>query len=216
VDVTHLSQLRVELERSKQDVETAYEELQSSNEELETTNEELQSTVEELETTNEELQSSNEELETMNEELESTNAELQTINTDLRVRTEEVNKLNTFLQAITGNIELGAVVLDGELRVQVWNERAADLWGLRSDEVIGHPFFDLDIGLPVKDLRGMVRAVQAGKPVQNEATVDAISRRGRSIQVRVIAYTLSDGQRSTGVVLVMEEMKASEESSRTG
>jgi two-component system, chemotaxis family, CheB/CheR fusion protein len=215
VDVTHLSQLRVELERSKQDVETAYEELQSSNEELETTNEELQSTVEELETTNEELQSSNEELETMNEELESTNAELQTINTDLRMRTEEVNKLNTFLQAITGNIEVGAVVLDGESRVQVWNERAADLWGLRSDEVVGHPFFDLDIGLPVKELRGMVRAVQAGKPVQNEATVDAVSRRGRNIQVRVIAYTLSDGQRSTGVVLVMEEMKASEESTRT-
>src|SRR5215472_9745551 len=66
VDVTNLTQVRAELERSKQDVETAYEELQSSNEELETTNEELQSTVEELETTNEELQSSNEELETMN------------------------------------------------------------------------------------------------------------------------------------------------------
>jgi two-component system, chemotaxis family, CheB/CheR fusion protein len=215
VDVTHLSQLRVELERSKQDVETAYEELQSSNEELETTNEELQSTVEELETTNEELQSSNEELETMNEELESTNAELQTINTDLRLRTEEVNKLNTFLQAITGNIEVGAVVLDGELRVQVWNERAADLWGLRSDEVVGHPFFDLDIGLPVKELRGMVLAVHAGEQVQDEATIDAVSRRGRNIRVRVVAYTLSDGQRSTGVVLVMEEMKAAEESTRS-
>jgi two-component system, chemotaxis family, CheB/CheR fusion protein len=214
VDVTHLTQLRLELDRSKQDVETAYEELQSSNEELETTNEELQSTVEELETTNEELQSSNEELETMNEELESTNAELQTINTDLRMRTDEVNKLNTFLQAITGNIELGAVVLDGELRVQVWNERAADLWGLRSDEVIGRPFFDLDIGLRVKELRGMVRAVQGGKPMQDEATIDAVSRRGRNIQVRVVAYTLSDGQRSTGVVLVMEEMKSPEETSR--
>ncbi|HUE68311.1 MAG TPA: PAS domain S-box protein, partial [Candidatus Acidoferrum sp.] len=151
-----------------------------------------------------------EELETMNEELESTNAELQTINTDLRLRTDEVNKLNTFLQAITGNIELGAVVLDSELRVQVWNERAADLWGLRSDEVVGQPFFDLDIGLRVKDLRGMVRAVQGGKPMQDEATIEAVSRRGRSIQVRVIAYTLSDGQRSTGVVLVMEEMKPEE------
>jgi two-component system, chemotaxis family, CheB/CheR fusion protein len=215
VDVTHLTQLRIELDRSKQDVETAYEELQSSNEELETTNEELQSTVEELETTNEELQSSNEELETMNEELESTNAELQTINTDLRLRTDEVNKLNTFLQAITGNIELGAVVLDSELRVQVWNERAADLWGLRSDEVVGRPFFDLDIGLRVKDLRGMVRGVQGGRPEQDEATVEAVSRRGRNIQVRVIAYALSDGQRSTGVVLVMEEMKAPEESTQT-
>src|SRR5438132_13546557 len=73
IDVTGEGVLRTELERAKQEVETAYEELQSSNEELETTNEELQSTVEELETTNEELQSTNEELETMNEELESTN-----------------------------------------------------------------------------------------------------------------------------------------------
>src|SRR4029079_9150331 len=68
VDVSRVQELQNQLNRSKQDLETAYEELQSSNEELETTNEELQSTVEELETTNEELQSTNEELETMNEE----------------------------------------------------------------------------------------------------------------------------------------------------
>ena len=208
LDVTQVSQLRNELERSRQDVETAYEELQSSNEELETTNEELQSTVEELETTNEELQSSNEELETMNEELESTNAELQTINNDLRARTDEVAKLNTFLRAITGNIELGAVVLDGDMRVRVWNERAADLWGLRSDEVVGQPFFDLDIGLPADELRSMIRAVLRGQPTHDEATVPAVSRRGRKIDVRVVAYTLADGDRAGGVVVVMEEMKA--------
>ena len=207
VDVTQVTQLRAELERSKQDVETAYEELQSSNEELETTNEELQSTVEELETTNEELQSSNEELETMNEELESTNAELQSINTDLRLSTDEVGRLNTFLRAITGNIQLGALVLDGDMRVQVWNERAADLWGLRSDEVVGHSFFDLDIGLPAKELRPMVRSVLKGKPTHDEAVVEAVSRRGRSVSIRVTAYTLSDGERSSGVVVVMEELK---------
>src|SRR5712664_4657331 len=128
-DVTSEAALRAELDRSKQEVETAYEELQSSNEELETTNEELQSTVEELETTNEELQSSKEELETMNEELESTNTELQTINNDLQLRTAEVQRLNTLLLAVTGNIELGAAVLDKSYRVQLWNERAADLWG---------------------------------------------------------------------------------------
>src|SRR5207249_10080853 len=177
IDVTQMTQLRAEVERSKQDVETAYEELQSSNEELETTNEELQSTVEELETTNEELQSSNEELETMNEELESTNAELQSINTDLRIRTEEVNKLNTFLRAITGNIDVGAAVLDAGSKIQVWNERAADLWGMRSDEVVGQGFFDLDIGLPSRDLRGMIRAVMRGNPAHDEATVEAIDRK---------------------------------------
>ncbi len=211
LDVTQFNQLRAELERSKQDVETAYEELQSSNEELETTNEELQSTVEELETTNEELQSSNEELETMNEELESTNAELQSINTDLRLRTDEVQKLNTFLRAVTGNIEVGAIVLDGEMRVQVWNERAADLWGLRSDEVLGQPFFDLDIGLPARDLRNMVRAVARGRPSHDEATVQAVTRRGRSINMKVTVYTLADGERSSGVVLVMEEMRGVKE-----
>src|SRR5262245_28136264 len=71
-DVTRHRQLQEDFERSKNELETAYEELQSTNEELETTNEELQSTNEELETTNEELQSTNEELETMNEELQST------------------------------------------------------------------------------------------------------------------------------------------------
>ena len=211
VDVTQLSRLRSEVERSKQDVETAYEELQSSNEELETTNEELQSTVEELETTNEELQSSNEELETMNEELESTNAELQNINVDLRLRTDEVARLNTFLGAITGNIELGAAVLDRELRILVWNERAADLWGLRSDEVVGHSFFGLDIGLPTDEIQTMVQTVLGGHPPHDEATVAAVSRRGKHIQVRVIATALSDGERAGGVVLVMQEIEEAKE-----
>ena len=83
VDITRYKRLQRRLERSKRELETAYEELQSTVEELETTNEELQSTNEELETTNEELQSTNEELETMNEELQSTNEELETINDEL-------------------------------------------------------------------------------------------------------------------------------------
>ena len=85
-------QLAGELQRTHQELETAYEELQSTNEELETTNEELQSTVEELETTNEELQSTNEELETMNEELQSTNEELRSMNDQLQQRSDELRR----------------------------------------------------------------------------------------------------------------------------
>ncbi|HET7465869.1 MAG TPA: CheR family methyltransferase [Candidatus Dormibacteraeota bacterium] len=207
-DVTALTQLRSELERSKQEVETAYEELLSSNEELETTNEELQSTVEELETTNEELQSSNEELETANEELETTNGELQVVNNEMRARTDEVAKLNTFLSAITGRIPMGAAVLDPEFLVQVWNEHAADMWGLRSDEVVGQLFFGLDIGLPVKDLRNFVRAVARGKPPTDETVVDAVNRRGKSIRCRVVVSTLPGEQSPNGgLVLLMEEVK---------
>jgi len=215
VDVTQVMQLRTELDRSRQELDTAYEELQSSNEELETTNEELQSTVEELETTNEELQSSNEELETMNEELESTNVELQSINLDLQQRTDEVDRLNTFLLAITGNMPLGAVVLDPELNVRVWNEKAADLWGLRSDEVVGRSFLDLGIGLPAKEVGGMIRGVLLAKQGQDESVVEAVTRRGTPIRCRVAAYAISDGSGPGGVVLVMEELAAEPESATT-
>ncbi len=200
-DVSHLTRLRSDVERLSHEV-------QSGREELETTNEELQSTVEELETTNEELQSTNEELETLNEELESTNAELESINTDLNLRTGEVQRLNTLLLAITGNIEVGAAVLDGSYKVQVWNERAADLWGVRSDEVVGNSFFDLDIGLPADQLKEMIRAGSGGMPRHGEVVVVATTRRGRRIHCRVIAHTLGDGDQPTGVVLVMEELKA--------
>ena len=172
VDITHASQLRSELERLGQ-----------------------------------ELQSTNEELETLNEELESTNAELNSINTDLQLRTREVERLNTLLLAVTGNIEVGAAVLDGGMRVQLWNERAADLWGVRSEEVVGNSFFNLDIGLPAEQLRGLIRAGTGGRPLHDELVVKATTRKGREIRCRVIAHAIGDGDRSAGVVLVMEELK---------
>src|SRR2546422_2154652 len=199
-DVSAQIQLRTDLVRMRQ-------ELQSNKEELETTNEELQSTVEELETTNEELQSTNEELETLNEELESTNSELNSINSDLAMRRGEVERLNTLLLAITGNIELGAAVLDRTGRVQVWNERAADLWGVRSDEVVGHSFFELDIGLPAEQLRKLIQAGTRGGTPPARVRVFRATRHGRQIRCRVIAHTLGDGEKPGGVVLVMEELK---------
>ena len=141
----------------------AYEELQSTVEELETTNEELQSTNEELETTNEELQSTNEELETMNEELQSTNEELETMNEELRHRTEELNDVNAFLETILGTIGLAVAVLDRNQRVQIWNGKARELWGLTPDEAEDEHLLALDIGLPVEKLRRQLRATLTGE-----------------------------------------------------
>jgi two-component system CheB/CheR fusion protein len=102
-------------------------------------------------------------------------------------------------------------VLDAELMVQVWNEQAAETWGLRSDEVLGESFFTLDIGLPVKDLRTMLRAVLRGKPA-DEVIVDAVNRRGRKIRCRVAVTTLPPGGKG-GVVLLLEEVKNSKSNS---
>ncbi|MGI5454190.1 CheR family methyltransferase [Streptomyces sp. CA-249302] len=188
-DVTVATQLKSEVERVREDLETAYEEFQSTNEELETTNEELQSTNEELETTNEELQSGNEDLETMNEEM--------------RVRTEELDEARTFLEAVLTSIAAGVVVLDQGLKVKSWNRGAVDLWGLRPDEVLDQPFYGLDFGLPAEKLRETIqRCVETGRRA-DPLPVSAVNRLGRSITC-LVQCSPFDGHNG-GVVLLMEE-----------
>lgn len=206
IDVTRYQKLRQDLDRSTQELETAYEELQSTNEELETTNEELQSSVEELETTNEELQSSNEEMETMNEEIQSTNEELETINAELRERTKELDQANAFLESILTGIRTAVVVLDHNFGILTWSRRAEDLWGLRTDEVQGQSFLNLDTGLPVQSLKNCTRAVLAGQSEYEEVVLNATNRRGKAIQCRIICTPLRGMRKEVqGGILLMEE-----------
>jgi two-component system CheB/CheR fusion protein len=207
LDVTRNARLAQELQRSREEVQTATEELQSSNEELETTNEELQSSNEELETTNEELQSTNEELETMNEELQSTNQELQTVNVELRQRTEEMNQLNAFLESVLTGLRSAAIVVNQDLAVLMWNRRAEDLWGLRADEVQGRSLLNLDIGLPVGELRAVIRPCLAGEVPHQEVALDAINRRGRKIRCQVMCTPLhAASKKREGVILLIDEL----------
>jgi two-component system, chemotaxis family, CheB/CheR fusion protein len=204
-DVTRFHDLRAELDRSRHDLETAYEELQSTNEELETTNEELQSTIEELETTNEELQSSNEELETMNEELESTNAELQAINDELRRRTDEVDQVNNFVNSVLESLELGVIVIDRQLKVRMWNNHSEQLWGVKMSEAVGEPLVGLDIGLPIAQTLELVKRTLSADGNTHELTLDAVNRRGRQIRCRIVASTLTLDGGQQGVVLLVEQ-----------
>lgn len=190
-NVTRYKELQRELQRSTQELETAYEELQSTNEELETTNEELQST--------------NEELETMNEELQSANGELQATNDELSQLTQELNRVTTFMESILTSLRVGMIVLDNRLSVQLWNGRAEELWGVRAEEAMEHFFFDLDIGLPAEELRGLIRACQTGNAEEQTIVVDAVNRRGRTIRCRVICTTLVAEHEQKGVILLMDE-----------
>jgi two-component system CheB/CheR fusion protein len=206
-DVTKFQHLQRELEHSNAELAGAYEELQSTNEELETTNEELQSTVEELETTNEELQSTNEELETMNEELQSTNEELTTINDELRRRSDELNDVNDFMESVLMGLRGGVAVLDTELRVEVWSDKAFDLWGVRADEVRGVHFMMLDIGLPVQELAKPIRACLTGESPTEELSLAAINRRGKSFTCKITCTPMrrASDDRISGVIVLMEE-----------
>ena len=210
VDVSRYHELQQELQRSNQELETTNEELQSSNEELETTNEELQSTNEELETTNEELQSTNEELETMNEELQSTNEELQTINEELRQRTAELDHSNAFLNSILASLQAGVVVVNTQFNILTWNDEAENMWGLRFDEVKGQSLLSLDIGLPVEQLSEPIRNSLANIGDRQGMLVEAINRRGRTINCRLSFNPLIGSKKERlGVILLMEEVACS-------
>jgi two-component system CheB/CheR fusion protein len=215
-DVTRSFALQDELEGNRRDLELAYEELQSTIDELETTNEELLSANEELQTANEELQSTNEELETMNEELQSSNEELETINDELRERTGELNQVNEFLEAILASLGLGVAVLDSHQRVQVWNHRAEDLWGLRREEAVDHHFLSLDIGLPSEQLAAPLRSVLAGAQERESRVLEAVNRRGRPILLNATVLPLAgagsgDGDQIQGAIVLMEDRPATEE-----
>ena len=203
-DITRFHQMQEQLQHTNQDLETANEELQSSNEELETTNEELQSTNEELETTNEELQATNEELETMNEELQCSNEELETLNVELRQRTEDLNTTNTFLESILASLDAGVIVVDTEMKVTNWNDRAEDLWGLRQEEVINRLFLSLDIGLPVEKLSAPLKDCLKSRKT-SELGLEAINRRGQTITCQVRCSPLiSVEEEKVGAILLIE------------
>jgi two-component system CheB/CheR fusion protein len=209
-DISRYTALQRELEGNRRDLELAYEELQSTIDELETTNEELQSANEELQTTNEELQSTNEELEAMNEELQSTNEELETINDELRERTSELNHVNDFLETILTSLGLAVAVIDRDQKIQIWNQSAEDLWGLRQDEAVDHHLLSLDIGLPTEQLVPALRAaLSAGE--RQDVEVQAVNRRGRAIVCRTTVMPLVDDGRDgdhhvRGAIVLMSDV----------
>ena len=146
------------------------------------------------------------ELEHANEELQSTNEELETINEELRHRTDELNRVNLYLESILGSLRIGVVVLDRDLNVSIWNPRAGDLWGLLPSEVEGRALLNLDIGLPVGQLRDLILSCLERKAEHDELMLNAVNRRGKAIRCRVTCVPLADSDGEIrGVVLLMEE-----------
>lgn len=202
IDVSQSHRLHEELRRAAQDLETAYEELQSANEELETTNEELQS--------------ANEELETMDEELQSSNEELQTVNEELRQRTGEFNRINALLQSVLSIPPSALIVVDRNLNVLLWNQRAEEMWGLRAEEVIRKPLFTLDFGLPIEELRQPINAQLDSHKIETMVILNAINRRGRSIKCEVrISPFAESSTGETGVALMIEDVTDRERLAQT-
>lgn len=134
------------------------------------------------------------------------NDELQFSNEALRERQDDLDGLNAFMTSVLGSMNLGVAVVDSDVRVLVWNARAADLWGVRSDEAVGANLLSLDIGLPLEPLRQEIRNQLTDEhPERVSVVLDAISRRGRPLQVRVtLSHILNQHEPSRAALLVMD------------
>lgn len=131
------------------------------------------------------------------------------MNDELRNRGVELNSMNEFLEAVFASLRAAVVVLDREHRVQVWNSRAADLWGVRQDEAQRAYFFGLDIGLPVGELHQPIRDVTVGGAPTRTLVVPSTNRRGRPFDCRVHVVPLkSEAGEISGVILMMDEPPA--------
>ena len=95
-------------------------------------------------------------------------------------------------------------MLDRERRVQVWNANSTELWGLRAGEVEGQHFLDLDIGLPVEQLKDSIRKVLSDDAEMLEEHVEAVTRRGKNVECRVRTLPLctSDGEVYGAIILM--------------
>jgi two-component system, chemotaxis family, CheB/CheR fusion protein len=91
---------------------------------------------------------------------------------------------NSFLGSILAGIHQSVVVVDKQLRVTAWSHAAAELWGLRAEEVQGEHFLNLDIGIPVGELLTPLRAALAGDE-PGDVELAGHDRRGRVIRCRV-------------------------------
>ncbi len=170
-------------------------------------NEQLQTALAQIKTTADSLEARNEDLQIKSEQLDTSNEALRLITEELRLSSNTVNQVNAFLKSIFTSLPGGIAVLNQELNISIWNPQAEDLWGLRSHEVQGQHFLNLKIGLPVEQLRQAIQSCLTGDMEYHEETLDAINRRGRTIQCKVTCMPLFILKKDIqGVIVFMQEL----------
>jgi len=194
------SEEKQDLARLRRELDATRDYLQSIIEEQEAMNEELRSANEEIQSSNEELQSTNEELETAKEELQSSNEELITLNEELENRNDELALVNSDLSNLLTSIEVGVVILDGNMRIRRANTAAQRLLSLLPTDV-GRPIADMKTTLLIDQLDQMIASVIDNLEVRETTVQD---RGGRWYSLRIRPYKTLDNKIEGAVIVIID------------
>jgi len=134
-ETIHLKQEEAELLNVVKDLQ---EKLMAAEYEVENTLEQLETSNEELQAANEELIASNEELQSTNEELQSVNEELHTVNSELQTRNDELTRANDTIDNLISSMDVGALHLDMELRIQFFTPAFTQISSLSQGDIGTH------------------------------------------------------------------------------
>ncbi len=202
-DNARLSNLALELQRSREELQTTREEMQSSQEELKSANEELQST-------NEELQSTNEELTTSREEMQSMNEELQTVNQELQAKVSELTQASDDMKNLLNSTDIATLFLDDDLKVRRFTTQTTSIIKLIPGDA-GRPITDIvsELDYPglIEDAREVLRSLV---PHQGQAA----AHNGRWFTVRIMPYRTQDN-RIDGVVITFMDISREKQQEKT-
>jgi signal transduction histidine kinase len=186
--VEHLSSLEQELIEVKINLEKAYEFVNSSNENIQSFNEELQAA-------NEEMHSSNEELQSVNEELQTINAEQQQTNSDLL---ESNNDLNNYFRSNTN----GQLFVDHNLLLKKYSPGAVKHINLQESD-IGRPLAHITTNINIKTLVADIRQVMRDGFI---ITREAESSDGKMYQVMTMPYIRQRTGKTDGAIISFYEI----------
>jgi PAS domain S-box-containing protein len=124
---------------------------------------------------------------------------------NLRAVSRRYQELHQFNSRILKSANLGIYTIDAGLRVTSWNPRMAELSGVSEEEALGHDLLQL---FPVLEEEGFAdrvrRVLQRGIPEKVRLAHRNIKGELRSQKRRLAP--LKDGERTTGVVVIVEDI----------
>lgn len=189
-----VSQLEVELQRTRDELRMTVEQYETAAEEYKATNEELQAI-------NEELRAASEELETSKEELQVVNEELTTVNQELKHKVEEISQTNNDLQNLIASTQIGTIFLNRELQITRYTPSAQTIFNLIPTDLyrpIGHVTHRLDYPRLAEDAATVTaKLASVSREVQ--------SKDGLWYLVRMVPY-LTHEDRIGGVVMTFVDI----------